>query len=119
MSHWLINNVAAAQFFGSPFLGVGRNTERGQAISTINMSVFKNTKVSERADDSTPGRCLQPVQPPVAWYSQLLNANAAGQGFGSLAFNPNGGPDGAFGTANIITDGIGRRRLQLGAKIIF
>ena len=43
----------------------------------------------------------------------------AGQGFGSLNFNPNGGPDGGFGTANIITDGIGRRRLQLGAKIIF
>jgi hypothetical protein len=31
----------------------------------------------------------------------------------------NGGPDGPSGTANIITDGIGRRRLQLGAKIIF
>jgi hypothetical protein len=52
-----------------------------------------------------------------------VNVNTANIGgvnqFGSLAYNPNGGPDGPSGTANIITDGIGRRRLQLGAKIIF
>jgi hypothetical protein len=47
------------------------------------------------------------------------SANVGGSNqFGSLAFNPNGG-DSNFGTANINTDGIGRRRLQFGAKIIF
>lgn len=38
----------AAKFFGSPFLGVNRNTERGQAVNTVNMAVFKNTRITER-----------------------------------------------------------------------
>jgi len=117
-SHWVINNVAAAQFFGSPFLGVGRNTARGQAISTVNMSVFKNTRVSERVTIQLQADAFNLFNHQ--WLGiPIVNANLAGQGFGSLNFNPNGGPDGGFGTANIITDGIGRRRLQLGAKIIF
>ena len=117
-SHWIINNVTAAQFFGSPFLGVGRNTARGQAISTVNMSVFKNTKVSERVTIQLQADAFNLFNHQ--WLGiPNVNANAAGQGFGSLNFNPNGGPDGGFGTANIITDGIGRRRLQLGAKVIF
>ena len=117
-SHWIINNVAAAQFFGSPFLGVGRNTARGQAISTVNMSVFKNTKIGERVTLQLQADAFNLFNHQ--WLGiPNVNANFAGQGFGSLNFNPNGGPDGAFGTANIITDGIGRRRLQLGAKIIF
>jgi outer membrane receptor protein involved in Fe transport len=116
--HWIINDVRAAQFFGSPFLGVGRNTERGQAISTVNMSVFKNTKVSERVTIQLQADAFNLFNHQ--WLGiPNVNANAAGQGFGSLNFNPNGGPDGGFGTANIITDGIGRRRLQLGAKVIF
>jgi outer membrane receptor protein involved in Fe transport len=117
-SHWIINDVNAAKFFGSPFLGVGRNTARGQAISTVNMSVFKNTKVSERVTIQLQADAFNLFNHQ--WLGiPNVNANAAGQGFGSLKFNPNGGPDGAFGTANIITDGIGRRRLQLGAKVIF
>jgi hypothetical protein len=51
-----------------------------------------------------------------------VNVNSANIGgdnqFASSAFNPNGG-DSNFGTANIVNDGIGRRRLQLGAKVIF
>jgi hypothetical protein len=47
-AHWIINDPDAAQFFGSPFLGVGRNTQRGQGISTANLGIFKNTKVNER-----------------------------------------------------------------------
>jgi hypothetical protein len=116
--HWIINDVNAAQFFGSPFLGVGRNTQRGQAISTVNMSVFKNTKVSERVTIQLQADAFNLFNHQ--WLGiPNVNADAGPQGFGSLKFNPNGGPDGGFGTANIITDGIGRRRLQLGAKIIF
>lgn len=117
-SHWIINNVAAAQFFGSPFLGVGRNTERGQPISTVNTSVFKNTKIGERVTLQLQADAFNLFNHQ--WLGiPIVSASAAAQGFGSLKFNPNGGPDGGFGTANIITDGIGRRRLQLGAKIIF
>jgi len=122
-AHWIINNVAAAQFFGSPFLGVGRNTERGQPISTVNMAVFKNTKINERFTVQLQAEAFNLFNHQ--WLGiPIVNANAAVASvngineFGSLAFNPNGG-DSNFGTANIITDGIGRRRLQFGAKIIF
>jgi outer membrane receptor protein involved in Fe transport len=116
--HWIINDVNAALFFGSPFLGVGRNTERGQPVNTVNMSVFKNTKVSERVTIQLQADAFNLFNHQ--WLGiPAVNADAGPQGFGSLKFNPNGGPDGGFGTANIITDGIGRRRLQLGAKIIF
>ncbi|HEX4802473.1 MAG TPA: TonB-dependent receptor, partial [Myxococcaceae bacterium] len=121
-SHWIVNNIAAAQFFGSPFLGVGRNTERGQPINTINMAVFKDTKISERVTIQFQATAYNLFNHQ--WLGiPNVNVDTANTGglntFGSLAFNPNGGPDGAFGTANIITDGIGRRRLQFGAKIIF
>jgi outer membrane receptor protein involved in Fe transport len=116
--HWYINNVEAAKLYGSPFMGVGRNTVRGQPVSTVNMSVFKNTKIGERVTLQLQADAFNLFNHQ--WLGiPAVNADAAGIGFGSLNFNPNGGPDGAFGTANIITDGIGRRRLQLGAKIIF
>jgi len=121
-AHWVINNVAAAQFFGSPFLGVGRNSQRGQPINTINMAVFKNTRVTERLTIQLQAEAFNLFNHQ--WLGiPNVNVNTANIGgvnqFGSLAYNPNGGPDGPTGTANIITDGIGRRRLQLGAKIIF
>lgn len=120
-AHWIINNVAAAQFFGSPFLGVGRNTQRGQPISTANMAVFKDTKVSERVTIQFQAEAFNLFNHQ--WLGipnvDVNNAATAVDGvtqFGSTAFNLNGGDTFA---GNIITDGIGRRRLQFGAKIIF
>jgi outer membrane receptor protein involved in Fe transport len=119
--HWLINNIAAEQFFGSPFLGVGRNTQRGQPVNTVNMAVFKNTRITERITIQLQAEAYNLFNHQ--WLGvpnvDVNSANIGGANqFGSLAFNPNGG-DSNFGTANIISDGIGRRRLQLGAKIIF
>ena len=121
-AHWIINNVAAAQFFGSPFLGVGRNTERGQPISAVNMAVFKNTKVNERLTIQFQAQAFNLFNHQWLGIPLGLDANDAAASvngintFGSLAFNPNGGDTFA---GNIITDGIGRRRLQFGAKLIF
>jgi outer membrane receptor protein involved in Fe transport len=115
-AHWIINDVAAAKFFGSPFLGVGRNTERGQPISTVNMAVFKDTKVTERLTVQLQAEAFNLLNHQ--WLGiPNVNVNAAATAqFGSRAFNPNGGDTFA---GNIITDGIGRRRLQFGAKLIF
>jgi len=118
---WIVNDVNAAKFFGSPFLGVGRNTERGQPISTINLAVFKNTRITERLTFQLQAQAFNLFNHQ--WLGiPNVNVNAANVGgdnqFGSLAFNPNGG-DSNFGTANIINDGIGRRRLQFGGKLIF
>jgi outer membrane receptor protein involved in Fe transport len=115
-AHWIINDVNAATFFGSPFLGVGRNTERGQPISTVNMAVYKNTKITERITFQFQAEAFNLFNHQ--WLGiPDVNANDASVGtFGSTAFNGNGGDT---VTGNIITDGIGRRRLQFGGKIIF
>jgi outer membrane receptor protein involved in Fe transport len=118
---WIINDVTAAKFFGSPFLGVGRNTEHGQPVNTINMSVFKNTRITERLTLQLQAEAFNLFNHQ--WLGiPNVNVNSANIGgdnqFASSAFNPNGG-DSNFGTANIVNDGIGRRRLQLGAKVIF
>lgn len=120
-AHWIINDVNAEKFFGSPFLGVGRNTERGQPISTVNMAVFKNTRITEHLTIQFQAEAFNLLNhqwlgiPNVDVNNAASISNGITQ-FGSRAFNLNGGDTFA---GNIITDGIGRRRLQFGAKIIF
>ncbi len=120
-ARFIINNLAAEKFFGTPFSPLGRNTERGQPINTVNMAVFKNTRVTERLTIQFQAEAFNLFNHQ--WLGiPDVNASAAAASvdgvtqFGSLAFNPNGGDTFA---GNIITDGIGRRRLQFGAKIIF
>jgi outer membrane receptor protein involved in Fe transport len=120
-AHWVINNPAAASIFGSPFLGVGRNTERGQPVNTINMAVFKDTKVTERLTIQFQAEAFnlfnhQWLGIPIVNVNNAVNSKDGINQFGSLAYNLNGGDTFA---GNIITDGIGRRRLQFGAKLIF
>jgi hypothetical protein len=120
-AHWIINDVNAATFFGSPFLGVGRNTERGQPISTVNLAVFKNTKITERLTIQFQAEAFnlfnhQWLGIPIQNVNNAANSVNGVNQFGSLAFNNNGGDTFA---GNITTDGIGRRRLQFGAKLIF
>jgi outer membrane receptor protein involved in Fe transport len=120
-AHWIINNPVAATVLGSPFLGVGRNTERGQAISTVNMSIYKNTKVTERLTIQLQADAFNLFNHlwlgiPIQNASDATNIVDGVDQFGSTRFNNNGGDTFA---GNIITDGIGRRRLQLGLKLIF
>jgi hypothetical protein len=120
-AHWIINNPTAATILGSPFLGVGRNTERGQPISTVNMSVYKNTKVTERLTIQLQADAFnlfnhQWLGIPIQNVNNAANIVDGVDQFGSTSFNNNGGDTFA---GNIITDGIGRRRLQFGLKLIF
>jgi hypothetical protein len=120
-ARFIINDINSEKFFGTPFSPLGRNTERGQAISTANLAVFKNFKIGERITFQLQAEAFNvfnhqwlgiPVQ-------DVNNASVSALGitqFGSLKFNGNGGDTFA---GNIITDGIGRRRLQFGGKIIF
>jgi len=120
-AHFIVNNVAAEKIFGTPFSSLGRNTERGQPISTVNMAVFKNTRVTERVTIQFQAEAFNLFNhqwlgiPPQNVNDAVNSINGINQ-FGGLAFNPNGGDTFA---GNIITDGIGRRRLQFGAKMIF
>lgn len=120
-AHWIVNDVNAAKFFGSPFLGVGRNTERGQPISTVNLAVFKNTRINERLTFQFQAEAFnlfnhQWLGIPIQNVNNAANSVDGVNQFGSLAFNGNGGDTFA---GNTITDGISRRRLQFGAKLIF
>jgi len=113
--HWIANNVLSAQFFGTPFGGVGRNTLRGQNISTSNVALFKNTKLSERFT-------LQLRATAYNVFNHQFRGNPdpiledVGSTFQNNLSNPSGG--GTF-AGNNIADGILQRRLELGAKIIF
>ncbi|HSE48507.1 MAG TPA: hypothetical protein VLA96_04805, partial [Terriglobales bacterium] len=46
--HWIMNEPQAALFFGSPYLGIGRNTLRGQTRNNTDLTVVKSTKITER-----------------------------------------------------------------------
>ncbi|MGA8442911.1 MAG: TonB-dependent receptor [Candidatus Sulfotelmatobacter sp.] len=120
-AHFIINNIPAEQFFGTPFSPLGRDTSRGQPISTVNFAVFKNTKITERLTIQLQFEAFNLFNH--MWLGiPNVNANAAASSsdgvtaFGSRAFNPDGGDTFA---GNNVTDGIQQRRLQFGAKIIF
>ena len=120
-AHFIVNTPAAESIFGTPFSPLGRNTERGQPISTINMAVFKNTHVTERLTLQLQAEAFnlfnhQWLGIPIQNVNSAVNTVDGVNQFGSSAFNFNGGDTFA---GNIITDGIGRRRLQFGAKVIF
>jgi hypothetical protein len=114
--HWIINDPNSALFFGSPFLGVGRNTERGQPISTANLSVFKNTKIGERYTLQFQATAFNVMNTQFLGIPDPRADHLAVGSFGSVAFNQNGGDTFA---GNNTTDGIGRRRMQFGLKLLF
>lgn len=115
-SHFIINTVQAETMYGSPYSPLGRDTQRGQPISTVNMAVFKNTRISERVMFQFQAEAFNLFNHQWLGIPNVDVNNAVSGQFANLQFNPNGGDTFA---GNIITDGIGRRRLQFGGKIIF
>ena len=123
--HFIINNLAAAKVFGTPYSPLGRDTERGQPISTVNLAVFKNTKITERLTVQFQAEAFNLFNhmwlgiPNVNVNSAVTVPSGFAAGitpFGSSLFNGDGGDTFA---GNNVTDGIQQRRLQFGAKIIF
>jgi Carboxypeptidase regulatory-like domain/TonB dependent receptor-like, beta-barrel/TonB-dependent Receptor Plug Domain len=118
---WIVNDPTAAFFYGTPFKGHGRNDVRGQTISAVNMSMFKNTKMSEKvtlqlratAYNLFNHRFLGTPDPLIL---DLFTGDPSFPSFGTNAYNNSGG--GTF-AGSIVADGIAQRRLELGAKIIF
>jgi len=113
--HWISNDNAYALSAGSPYLGAGRNSLRGQAISSANLAFFKTTKLNEKVDLQFQAQAFNVLN------TQFLGVpdpilDHAGSSFQSVNFNARGG---ASSTANGVYDGIGRRRLLFGAKVIF
>jgi len=122
--HWIVNDNVAAAAFGSPYLGTPRNTLRGQPISTVNIGVFKDLKISERVKLQLQAQAFNLLNtmylgsPDPVLDDVLLGPPAA---FQSVGYNFSGGGNHleGGGSSNTTNDGIGRRRLTFGAKIIF
>jgi outer membrane receptor protein involved in Fe transport len=115
-AHWIHNDPTAAQVVGTPYAGVGRNTLRGQAISTDNLAVFKNIKINEKLTAQFQAQAFNVFNTQFLGVPDPILDDVATGRFQSTAFNVNGG---ATFAGNINTDGIGRRQLLFGLKLIF
>ncbi len=128
-AHWIYNDPAAAAVNGTPFAGGGRNTLRGQPISTGNLAFYKDTKITEKLTLQFQAQCFNCMNvqfrgTPVS----VLDLNTPGSPgspspFQSTAYNFNGGGNNFVGggtfSSNGVYDGIGRRRLLFGMKLKF
>jgi hypothetical protein len=114
--HWVHNDPNAAIYYGTPFAGVGRNTLRGTPISTANLSVFKNIRMTERVTAQFQATAYNVMNTQFRGVEDPILDDVANGKFLTNSFNVNGG--GTF-AGNIITDGIGQRRLFFGVKFLF
>jgi Carboxypeptidase regulatory-like domain/TonB-dependent Receptor Plug Domain len=123
-ARWIYNDDNSAAFFKTPYGNVGRNPGvRGQAVSAVNFSLFKTTKISERFSLRLESQVYNlfnhkflGVPDPLIEDGNLANGGAFGNNF----FNSSGGAgvEGG-GYTNAVLNGLGRRRMILGAKITF
>ena len=114
--HWIQNSPSAAIVYGTPFAGVGRNTLRGQDISTANLAFFKNTRITEKLTAQFQAQAFNVMNTQFRGVPDPILDDVTRGSFQNTDYNSNGGLTFA---GNIITDGIGRRRLLFGMKLIF
>jgi hypothetical protein len=114
---YLINNEYEAEALGTPYPGVARNTERGNTVNELDMSIFKDTRLTERITSELRLNVFN--LPNRAYYgtpdANIADANPSNHG-GIASFQnflENGGT--IVGTAF----GKGMRNIQIGGKIIF
>ena len=118
--HWIFNNLTADKFFGTPFSSAGRNTQRGQTIDQVNLSVLKDTKVNERLTVQLRAvlynafnRQFRGVPDNIINDGRFDPTTFSGS-FGNNFFNSDGGS-----SVNTVFNGIGKRRMEVGLKLIF
>jgi hypothetical protein len=116
--HWIVNDLTAAQHYGTPFAGAGRNLQRGDSINTANLALLKDFKIRERITLETRATAYNIMN---RQYRGTPGVNIdfgsfseVGGSFANTYFNPNGN-----GETNSVFSGIDRRRLEVGGKIIF
>ena len=118
--HWILNDNNAAKVLGTPFAGVARNTVRGDTINQVNLALLKDMKLTERFTVQLRGvaynvmnRQYRGVPDPQIRHLDFANNEGS---FGNTFFNSNGGNP---PQANSVFSGIDRRRIEVGAKVIF
>ena len=117
--HWIINDLNAAKFFGTPFAGTRRNPgTRGDTINQGNLTMSKNFKATERVGiqfRTTAYNWLnrQFRGTPDAFVDDV-STDASTNSFANTNLNDTGG-----GSGDLIASGIGRRRLEFGLRLTF
>jgi hypothetical protein len=116
--HWVRNDDASAEYYGTPFAGGGRNQQRGQSINNANLALLKTFKVNERVSIEMRGTAYNVMNRQYRGTPGVNidggNFKDAGGPFGNTFFNPSGG-----GQTNSVFSGIDRRRIELGGKVRF
>jgi hypothetical protein len=122
-AHWIVNDTASQTFFGTPFGNSGRNTQRGETINNVNLSIMKNVKITERVGLQLRGvaynvlnRMYRGNPDPLLDDGNFGDVPPGGvpSSFGNTFFNTSGANQ-----ANSVFSGIDRRRIEVGAKITF
>lgn len=106
--HWLLNTQAEAQSMGNPYPGVSRNTVVGNSWNNPDVSIYKNTRLTERFNLQLQLMVYDPLN---RGYYGAPDPEVEDAGSTFANFTGNGGQ--SFGV------GAGQRNVQLGAKIIF
>ena len=89
---------------------------RGQDISTANLAFFKNIRITERLTAQFQAQAYNVFNTQFRGVPDPILDNVTRGSFQNTNFNSNGGLTFA---GNNVTDGIGRRRLLFGMKLIF
>jgi hypothetical protein len=114
---WIYNDLNSAKFFGSPFAGVGRNPGlRGQTVNNTNMGVYKNTKVNERLMVQFRMTVFNVFN---RQYRGVPDAFIDDVGLKIPTFGNNFSNSSGLGEVNATQNGVARRRIQFGLKLIF
>ena len=117
--HWIANTAEADKIFGTLF-GARRNLQRGDPVNNMNLAVLKTVKINERLNmqlravmyNVTNSSFLGTPDPFID--DGAFNPSTLTGSFANTHFNNSG----AF-QFNSVFNGIDRRRLEVGAKLIF
>jgi hypothetical protein len=122
--HWIYNDVNSQTFFGTPFGNSSRNTQRGQSINNVNLSLMKSVKLNERIGLQLRGVAYNVLNRQYRGnpdpllddgnFTDIIPGVTTPSSFGNNFFNPSGGNQ-----TNSVFSGIDRRRIEIGAKVTF
>jgi hypothetical protein len=114
---YIFNGPGAARQFGTPYGDVGRNVEMGPALNTMNIGIFKNTKVRENVRLQLRAEMFNALNHPNPAYGV-----AAANSLPDTTIEDAGNIPG-LGTLNSFNDKramtLSSRRIQFGIRLTF
>jgi hypothetical protein len=111
--HYIVNNQLAANILGNPYPGGPRHDLRGDTTNNVDLSVQKNTKITERVTFRLEIDAFNALNrgyygTPGNYVGDIAQGN-----FNSFFYNYGGG------SPNLNTPGTGQRNVLFSGKILF